>query len=105
MSHPVNDECLDTIFRTARTYRAWLDRPVTEQTLRDLYDLMKLAPTSANISPARIIFVRSQEAKQRLQPALSPGNVEKTMTAPVTAILGYDLKFYEYLPKLAPQNP
>jgi 3-hydroxypropanoate dehydrogenase len=73
--------------------------------LRDLYELLKWGPTSANCSPARFAFLRSQEAKERLRPALAPLNVEKTMTAPVTVIVAYDLKFYEYLPKLFPHNP
>src|SRR6185295_11258142 len=80
-------------------------RPVTDDTLRDLYDLLKWAPTSANASPARFAFLRTKEAKERLRPALAPLNVEKTMTAPVTAIVAYDLKFYDQLPKLFPQNP
>src|SRR4029453_1419121 len=76
-----------------------------DQTLRDLYDLLKWAPTSANASPARFAFLRSKEAKERLCPALAPANVEKTMTAPITVIVAYDLKFYEHLPKLFPHNP
>src|SRR4051794_13927383 len=80
-------------------------RPVSDETLRELYDLLKLAPTSANSSPARFAFLRSREAKERLRPALAPLNVEKTMTAPVTVILAYDLKFFEQLPKLFPQSP
>ncbi len=96
---------LDTLFRTARTHNGWLDRPVTDDDLRRLYDLMKMAPTSANCSPARIVFVRSANAKARLQPALSPGNLEKTMAAPVTAIIGYDLQFAEHMPRLFPHNP
>ena len=105
MGQPLSDEALDILFRKARTHRAWLDKPVSDETLRQVYDLMKLGPTSANCSPARILFLRTPEAKQRLLPALSPGNVEKTMTAPVTAILGYDLKFYAKMAKLSPQNP
>jgi 3-hydroxypropanoate dehydrogenase len=105
MNQPLSDEALDVLFRKARTHRAWLDKPVDDDTLRQIYDLMKLGPTSANCSPARILFLRTPEAKQRLLPALSPGNVEKTMKAPVTAIVGYDLKFYEKMAKLSPQNP
>lgn len=101
----VCQEALDILFRRARTHNAWLDKPVSDDLLRQLYDLMKLGPTSANCSPARILFVRTREAKQRLAPALSAGNVEKTMAAPVTAIIGYDLKFYEYMPKLFPHKP
>jgi len=101
----LSDDALDQLFREARTHSAWLDIPVSDGTLRQLYDVMKWGPTSANLSPARIVFVRSAAAKQRLLPALAPGNVEKTMTAPVTAIVAYDLKFYEKQPKLFPQNP
>ena len=96
---------MDTLFREARTYSAWQDRPVTDQTLHDPYDLLKWAPTSANAAPARFAFLRTQEAKERLRPALAPLNIEKTMTAPVTVIIGYDLKFYEQLPKLFPHSP
>jgi 3-hydroxypropanoate dehydrogenase len=102
---PLGEEALDQLFRQARTYSAWLDRPVSDETLRQLYDLMKLGPTSANCSPARILFLRTREAKERLRPALNPGNVDKTMAAPVTAILAYDELFYVKLPVLFPQNP
>jgi 3-hydroxypropanoate dehydrogenase len=105
MKHPLNDEALDQLFREARTYNAWLERPVSDAVLRQLYNLMKWGPTSANICPARILFLRTREAKERLRPALMPGNVDKTMAAPVTAIIGYDELFYEKLPKLFPQNP
>src|SRR3984893_13117801 len=105
MGQPLNDEALDVLFRKARTHRAWLDRPVSDDVLRQVYDLMKFGPTSANCSPARILFLRTPEAKQRLLPTLSPGNVDKTMTAPVTAILGYDVRFFEQTPKLFPHNP
>jgi 3-hydroxypropanoate dehydrogenase len=105
MSQPIADTAMDTLFRQARTYFAWQDRPVTDQTLRDLYDLLKWAPTSANAAPARFAFLRTKEAKERLRPALAPLNVEKTMTAPVTVIVAYDLKFYEQLPKLFPHSP
>jgi 3-hydroxypropanoate dehydrogenase len=101
----VSDSCLDQIFRSARTHAAWLDKPVSDDTLRQIYELMKWGPTSANASPSRFVFLRSREAKERLRPALAPGNVEKTMQAPVTAIVGYDLLFYEKLPKLFPQAP
>lgn len=93
---------LDLIFRDARTHAHWQDQPVTDETLRELYDLVKMGPTSVNSGPARIIFVRSAEAKARLLPALAPGNLEKTRTAPVTAIVAYDTEFYEKLPKLFP---
>ena len=93
---------LDQLFAEARTHNRWLDRPVDEALLRELYDLARLAPTSANSQPMRVVFVRSREAKERLKPALAPQNVEKTMTAPVTAIIAHDLEFYERLPKLMP---
>ncbi|HYK17318.1 MAG TPA: malonic semialdehyde reductase [Bryobacteraceae bacterium] len=102
---PLDDQALDTILRKARTHKAWLDKPVSDDVLRQLYDLMKWGPTSANCSPARILFLRTKEAKERLKPALMPLNVDKTMAAPVTAIVGYDLQFYDCLPKLFPQNP
>jgi 3-hydroxypropanoate dehydrogenase len=105
MGQMVDDPALDTLFRKARSYSQWQPRPVSDQTLRDLYDLLKWAPTSANASPARFAFVRSKEAKERLRPALAPLNVAKTMAAPVTVIVAYDLKFYEQLPKLFPHNP
>jgi 3-hydroxypropanoate dehydrogenase len=90
-------------FVHARTPRAWSDRPVEEETLQHLYDLVKLGPTSANSSPARFVFVRSKEARERLRPALTHGNVEAVMTAPVTAIVAYDPSFYDFLPRLFPQ--
>jgi 3-hydroxypropanoate dehydrogenase len=98
----LDDAALDTLFRLARTHNKWQDRPVPEATLRAMFDLLKMAPTSANCSPARIVFVRSPEAKERLRPALAPGNVDKTMSAPVTAIIGHDMAFYEKLPQLFP---
>jgi 3-hydroxypropanoate dehydrogenase len=101
----LNDEALDILFRKARTHNVWLEKPVSDHLLHQVYDLMKWGPTSANTSPARIVFLRTPEAKQRLRPALSPNNVDKTMQAPVTAILAYDQKFYEHLPKLFPNNP
>src|SRR5262245_27802615 len=105
MAQAIDDTALDTLFRGARTYSAWQPRPVSDQTLRDLYELLKWAPTSANAAPARFAFIRSMEAKERLRSALAPGNIEKTMTAPVTVIVAYDMKFYEQLPKLFPQKP
>src|SRR5258706_3617476 len=103
--HAIDDAALDVPFRQARTHTAWQPRPVTDDTLRNLYEILKWAPTSANASPARFAFLRSKEAKERLRPALAPLNVEKTMAAPVTVIIAYDLKFYEQLPRLFPQNP
>ena len=96
----LDDRSLDIIFREAHTHSVWLDKPVSDALIHQIYDLMKWAPTSANSSPARIVFVHSAEAKQRLLPAMSSGNVEKTRTAPVTAIIAYDLEFYEKLPTL-----
>lgn len=104
-SLPLNDEALDRLFRQARTFSTWQDRPVEDELLRRLYDLMKWGPTSANSCPARIVFLRTPEAKERLKPALSAGNVAKTMAAPVTAILAYDQRFFEQLPRLWPPNP
>jgi 3-hydroxypropanoate dehydrogenase len=95
---------LDLVFRTARTHRAWDGRPVADATLRELYDLLKWGPTTGNSCPARFVFVKSAEAKERLRPALDAGNVVQTMAAPVTAIVAYDLEFYEQLPKLAPHT-
>jgi len=105
MGKMLSDEGLDLLFRQARSHSAWLDKSVSDDTLRQLYDLLKWGPTSANSSPARILFLRTQEAKERLRPALAAGNVAKTTTAPVTAIIAYDLKFYEKLLKLFPHNP
>jgi 3-hydroxypropanoate dehydrogenase len=102
---PLSNDALDVLFRQARTHNAWLDKPVSDDLLRQLYELLKLGPTSANSCPARIVFLRTPEAKQRLLPALSPTNVDKTMKAPVTAIVGHDFKFFEQTPKLFPNNP
>jgi 3-hydroxypropanoate dehydrogenase len=98
------DACLDAIFRNARTHNAFQDTPVPEATLRELYDLLKWGPTSANSEPARFVFVVSRQAKERLRPALSAGNLDKTMAAPVTVIVGYDLEFHEKLPYLFPHT-
>jgi 3-hydroxypropanoate dehydrogenase len=97
-----SNESLDLVLRNARTHTAWLDTPVDNDLLRQVYDLAKLGPTSANMCPMRIVFVKSREAKQRLKPALQPGNVDKTMKAPVTAIIAMEVRFYEQLPKLYP---
>lgn len=99
------DVCIDTLFRSARTHSHWHDRPVDDDTLLAIYELAKWAPTSANANPTRFVFLRTQQAKERLRPALAPGNVDKTMTAPVTVIVAYDLMFYEKLPKLFPHAP
>lgn len=100
----LTDTALDTLFRNARTQNGWLDKPVTDEQLHQIYELMKWGPTSANCSPARIIFVKSPEAKERLLACMNEGNVEKTRTAPVTAIIGMDMEFYEKLPRLFPHT-
>jgi 3-hydroxypropanoate dehydrogenase len=98
----VNDESLDLIFRQARTHSVWLDKPVDDALLAQVYDLAKMGPTSANMCPMRIVFGKSKAAKEKLKPTLDAGNVDKTMAAPVTAIIGMDIRFYEKLPKLFP---
>jgi 3-hydroxypropanoate dehydrogenase len=103
-THAINDEALDIIFRNARTQNKWLDKPVSHTMLMAIYDLMRWGPTSANNSPARIVFITTPEAKERLKPHLSEGNRAKTMSAPVTAIIGYDTDFHEHLPRLFPHN-
>ena len=102
MHKTVNDESLDLLFRSARTHNVWRDEPVDDALLRQVYDLARLGPTSANMSPLRVVFVKSKEAKEKLKPCLDAGNVEKTMRAPVTAVFGMDIRFYEKLPKLFP---
>jgi len=101
----LSDAGLDLLFREARTQNGWLDAPVTDDQLRAIYEIVKTGPTSANSCPARLVFLRTPEAKARLLPALAPGNVDKTKAAPVTAIIGYDTRFYELLPKLFPHRP
>lgn len=98
----LDDAALDELFRDARTHNKWTDQPVSDDELRQVYEILKFGPTSANSSPARFLFLRSQDAKERLKPALSSGNRDKTMTAPVVAIVAYDPKFYDHLPKLFP---
>ena len=98
----MNDQCLDQIFRNARTHNAWLEKPVDDSLLRQAYDLAKMGPTSANMCPMRIVFVKTPQAKERLKPSLDAANAAKTMAAPVTAIIGMDIRFYEQLPKLFP---
>jgi 3-hydroxypropanoate dehydrogenase len=100
----VGAPALDALFREARTHNKFTDEPVSDETLRELYDVLKWGPTSANSSPARYLFLRTREAKQRLAPALSSGNLEKTIAAPVTVIVAYDPKFYQHLPRLFPHN-
>jgi 3-hydroxypropanoate dehydrogenase len=96
---------LDLLFKEARTHNKWHDQPIADETLYELYDILKFGPTSANTSPARFVFIRTKAGKEKLAPALSAGNTEKTMTAPVTVIVAYDPKFYEKLPTLFPHNP
>ncbi|MEQ9643666.1 MAG: malonic semialdehyde reductase [Alphaproteobacteria bacterium] len=105
MSHILSDRDLDLIFRAARSHNVWTDKPVSDVTMTALYDLLRMGPTSANTSPARFLFLRSEAAKQRLAPHLSEGNRAKSMTAPLIAIIGYDLHFFEKLPELFPHNP
>ncbi|MEW6339974.1 MAG: malonic semialdehyde reductase [Pseudomonadota bacterium] len=98
----LSDDALDQLFRTARTHNGWQAKPVDDALLKQLIDLVLLGPTSANSSPGRFVFVKSAQAKEKLRPALSAGNLEKTMAAPVTVIVGMDMAFYEHLPKLFP---
>ncbi len=100
----LSDAALDVLFRTARTHNAWLDKPVSDVLLHAIYDLFRMAPTSANCSPARLLFLKSGAARQRLSPALSAGNRAKTMAAPVTVIIAHDLDFAANLPKLFPHD-
>ena len=102
MTSRLDPTALATLFTDARTHNAWQSKDVSDGLLREVVELMRWAPTSANTSPARIVFVKSPEAKAKLKPLLMEGNVEKTMAAPVTAIIGHDLKFYDHLPKLFP---
>ncbi len=104
MSKILSDSGLDLLFREARTHSHWREGEVSDVLLQAIYDLAKMPPTSANCSPMRIVFLRSREAKERLRPALMAGNVDKTMAAPVTAIIGYDTRFHELLPRLFPHE-
>ncbi len=100
---PVDTTTIDHLFRDARTHYAWTPRPVPDELLREIYDIAKWGPTAANSSPMRVLYIKSDEAKARLLPTLSPGNVEKARTAAAVAIIAYDTEFYEKLPTLAPQ--
>lgn len=102
MSTILDPQGRDLLFGRARTYSAFLPKPVPDDLLRQAWDLARMGPTSANCQPARVVFVRSPEARARLKPALAPGNVDKTMAAPVTAIIGHDMAFYDRLPELFP---
>ncbi|HBC06655.1 MAG TPA: malonic semialdehyde reductase [Rhodospirillaceae bacterium] len=104
MSDKITESALDQLFRDARTHNGWTGEPVGEDLLRQLWDLVKMAPTSANCSPARLVFVASDAAKEKLKPCLMEGNVAKTMAAPVTVIIGQDMEFYEKLPELFPHT-
>src|SRR5947209_8101187 len=104
MGRPIDEQALDTLFRDARTHNGFIDKPVPDELLRRVWDLARMGPTSANCSPARILFLKSRAAKERLRPALSQGNLEKTLAAPVTALIGHDLEFYEHLSRLFPHD-
>jgi 3-hydroxypropanoate dehydrogenase len=104
MPSTIDDDALRQLFLDARTHAAWLHQPVSDELLQQLYDLVKMGPTSANCSPARLVFVRTPKGKERLRPALAGGNVDKTMAAPVTVIIGSDHEFYERLPELFPHT-
>lgn len=99
MAH-ISADALKQLFLDARTQNGWLDKPVSDEQLRELYDIAKMGPTSMNTQPMRVLFLRTKDAKQRLAPALSPTNLDKTMAAPVTAIVARDMKFYEYMPEI-----
>lgn len=101
----LDDLALDQLFRAARTQNGWQPTAVSDAEIRQIYDLMKWGPTSANCSPARIVFLRTQAAKERLKPALNPGNVDKTMEAPAVAIIAFDTRFFDLLPRLFAHNP
>jgi 3-hydroxypropanoate dehydrogenase len=100
--HAVSDDALDQLFRAARTQNKWQEKPVSPTLLHALYDLMRMAPTSANCSPARLVFITSNAGRERIKPFIAPGNLPKVLTAPVTVIIGHDLEFYEKLPALFP---
>ncbi len=104
MTDALPEPCLDQLFSEARTHNAWFEEDVPDALLHAIVDLVKLAPTSANCSPARFLFVKSHEAKEKLKPHLSEGNRDKTMKAPVCTIIGYDLDFHQHLPKLFPHT-
>ena len=100
----MSQDFLDKLFLRARTHYSWKNKNIDEKILQNLYDLVKNCPTSANSEPMRIVFLKSKESKERIKPHLSEGNIEKTITAPVVAIIAYDSKFYEHLSKLFPHN-
>ncbi|MFG1301679.1 malonic semialdehyde reductase [Xanthobacter sp. V3C-3] len=104
MTAKIDQAAIDRLFLASRSQNGWTDQPVTEAEIRALYDLVKFGPTSANTQPARFVFITSAEGKERLRPALSPGNV-KSLDAPVIAIIGYDLAFHDKIPQVFPHNP
>ncbi len=104
MTETLSASALATLFTEARTHNGWQDKPVSDELLEEVYDLARMGPTSANCSPARLVFVQSKEAKEKLAPAISGGNLAKTLAAPVTAIVAYDPKFYDLLPELFPHG-
>lgn len=104
MKQPLNSNALDQLFRTARTFPSWRERPVTDEQIRELYDLLKWGPTSMNCLPGRFVFLRTPSAKARLEPSLMAGNVDKVRQAPVTVIVAQDTRFYEHLPHLWPHS-
>jgi len=103
-NQPLTEDALDILFRAARSHNGWQDKPVSDEQLAQLYDLLKMGPTAANTCPARFVFIKSAEAKERLKQCLDAGNVAKSMSAPVVAIIGMDLEFHEQLPKLFPHT-
>jgi 3-hydroxypropanoate dehydrogenase len=105
MTMVLSEDAVAQLFTEARSFTSWTEKPVDDQTLHEIYDLMKMGPTSANLSPARLIFVRSPEAKTKLLACVSPANVEKVRSAPVTAIVAMDERFYDQIGKLLPQAP
>lgn len=104
MSKQINQDALQQLFLDARSHSAWLDKPVTDEQIGQIYDLLKMGPTSANSCPARFVFIKSDSAKQKLKECLDEGNIEKSMTAPVVAIIAMDMEFYDQLPKLFPHT-
>ncbi len=104
MHEPLSDAAMDQLFLKARTQNDWLSKAVSDDMLEKIWDIARMGPTSANCSPVRVVFAKSKEAKEKLRPCLMKGNIAKTMAAPVTAIIGYDLDFFEQLPKLFPHT-
>ena len=102
--HALSQDALDQIFREARSYNGWLEKPVSDEQIRAIHDLVKMGPTSANMQPARIVWAKSKEAREKLAALASDGNRKKIETAPVVAIVGYDIDFHEHLPWLFPHT-